>query len=193
MSIARVIQEVETFKHQVRESDTESLDLTLERYVSFKRTMARLFRDFAEAKLQTGAPVIDKIYDQIRNALQAFNDGKVPEKYLVVSPFNRTHTILLEYLARYVGTPVSGSKLRVLTGDQIHTERRLRELRDLGLHITSARVANDDQYILHSLELNLKHAATTQLLRNIKDDREIASRERAQLIEAVVSTASKLR
>ena len=81
--------------------------------------------------------------------------GRVPGKYLAVRGYKSVQPILLQYLAQHVGNPVRSSKLRVLTADQTHTERRVRDLRDLGFEVDWKKVADDDQYILKSTEADL--------------------------------------
>lgn len=186
MSLGLVIEELDRFREQLSSNQNESLDLTLERYVSFRRTVARLVRDHARKQLADHSKELDKIFAAIGRAMGAFDDGSIPPKYLVPSPYGQTHSDLLGYLVRHLGSPVSGSKLRVITGDQIHTERRLRELRNMGLDLTSERVFNDDQYVLRGLDVDLGRAAAAQIVRNIRDDRSLSKVERSKLIERVL-------
>ncbi len=105
--------------------------------------------------------------------------SRVPEKYLSVHGYKSVQPILLQYLAQHAGNPVRSSKLRILTSDQTHTERRVRDLRDLGFQVEWKKVADDDQYVLKSIQPDLNAAATLQVRKNVKDDKEAAkARER---------------
>jgi hypothetical protein len=95
------------------------------------------------------------------------------------------HPILFAYLARHIGEPVTASRLRLLTGDQVHTERRLRELRDLGLPLDSEQYADDDQYVLRSVTPDVDAAALYQAQHNVKRDRELDSRQRSQFLRVI--------
>jgi hypothetical protein len=44
--------------------------------------------------------------------------------------------------------------LRVVTGDSVHTERRVRELRELGLDVQTSKDSGYDYYTLGSLDVD---------------------------------------
>jgi hypothetical protein len=73
----------------------------------------------------------------------------------------------------------------VLTADQIHTERRVRDLRDLGFQVEWKKVSDDDQYVLVSTEPDLDAAAALQARKNIKDDKKLSKQEKEGLLNAV--------
>src|SRR5690348_6540821 len=102
----------------------------MERYSAFRRVLARQFRQLSERRLLGGERAIDAICLRIESVIRTNNLGVIPEKYLSVKKYGRTHAVLVQYLAERLGQSVPASRLRVLTGDQIHTERRVRELRD---------------------------------------------------------------
>jgi hypothetical protein len=58
------------------------------------------------------------------------------------------HGPLYAYLAAHVGEAVPAWRLRVLTAEQKETERRVRELRDLGLDVE----ASAETFTLRSLD-----------------------------------------
>src|SRR5205085_10090308 len=93
------------------------------------------------------------------------------------------HALLLEYLISHAGQPVAASRLRLLVGDQVHTERRLRELRDLGFGLTWRRVAGESQYLLAATAPDLDHAARSQLALNIRADKQLNRGARTSLLE----------
>ena len=141
----------------------------------------------SEARLLRGEAVIDAIRQQIERAIQAAAKRGLPQKYLTVKPYGKTHGVLLEYLAAHLARPVPASRLRILTGDQIHTERRVRELRALGLDISWHKVADEDQYILRNLTIDMHVAVKSQLERSVRADRSIGEDVRAGLLRNVLT------
>jgi hypothetical protein len=128
---------------------------------------------------------LTKIHEQMRSLFA----GKLPDRYLVVRGYKGIHPILLEYLAQHVGQPVRSSKLRVLTGDQTHTERRVRDLRDLGFAVEWKKVADDDQYELRSVQPDLDKAARLHVKRNINSDRTLSAQEKTKLLALTESSS----
>ena len=113
--------------------------------------------------------------------------GRVPEQYLVVGGYKGIHPILVEYLSQHVGEPVRSSKLRVLTGDQTHTERRVRDLRDLGFAVEWKKTSGEDQYELRHLEPDLDKAARLHVRRNLVKDKKLDQRQRGEFLASVDS------
>jgi hypothetical protein len=190
--IREVANELERFRDELLASDEESIDILLERYASFRRALSKQFRQVAEARLLRGGAVIDSVRQQIERAIRSADQGDLPKKYLTVRPYGRTHSVLLEYLSGRLARPVPASRLRVLTGDQIHTERRVRELRDLGLDVSWHKVADEDQYVLKSLEIDMRYAGKCQVERSIRADRSLDEAGAKRLLTAVPRFLSRM-
>ncbi len=155
------------------------LDRIIDGYLETRTLLAKTFRDLAQAHLQPVNPVLDEVRWKVERRMKVLYNGRVPKEYLAVRRYGATHQLLAAYLFRQVGRPVSASRLRLLTGDQVHTERRVRELRDLGLSVEAARVAGENQYILTSQEPDVDRGAAIQVAQNIKSsdlDTETQSR-----------------
>lgn len=97
----------------------------------FQKRLSIKFGQVASALLQ-GQQVLDKTRDAVYRRMRELFGGHTPDLYLEVPMYGAAQRKILEYLVLNVGLEVSGSRLRVIAEDQIHTERRLRELRDLG-------------------------------------------------------------
>ena len=106
-------------------------------------------------------------------------------KYLKVRRYARTHAALLGYLADNVGEPVLASRLRIVTGDQVHTERRVRELRDLGLAVTWKSTMSENHYVLESLEPNVGVGAPVQAAANVGSDKSLRPSVKDRLLRLV--------
>jgi hypothetical protein len=154
-------------------------------YISLRKGLARDFQQLAELDLQSDETALDAVRRQITQRMRERYGGRLPDRFLQVRGYKGVHPILFEYLARHAGEPVAGARLRVLTGDQVHTERRLRELRDLGFDITSARVADDDQYILRSAVPDLDFAAAFTAAHNLRNDRSLSEHDRNEYLGIV--------
>jgi hypothetical protein len=132
--------------------------------------------------LLRGDTLLEATRKRIESRMTELFAGRFPDKYLVVRGYKAVQPILLQYLAQHAGNPVKGSKLRVLTADQIHTERRVRDLRDLGFQVEWKKVADEDQYILNSAEPDLDSAAVLQLRKNIRDDKKLSKQDKDRLL-----------
>ena len=102
-----------------------------------------------------------------------------------VRGFGRAHRLILAMLAERVGQTVSVGELRMLTGDAVHTERRARELRDLGLDVDAKHTAGADAYVLSSTVPDVVRAARDLTIKNIREDKALSEPARAALISKV--------
>jgi hypothetical protein len=158
-------------------------DRVLSAYIESRRELAESFRDLAGAMLMHASDRIERVRAEIKATMQREFGGLVPERLVEVRAYASVHALLLEYLAAHVGEPVSASRLRILAGDQVHTERRVRELRDLGFAIAWKRGAGEIQYVLESDQPDLADAARSQLALGLRADKELGREARASLLE----------
>jgi hypothetical protein len=157
----------------------------LRAYLDAKARLAEAFRALALERLSDPTDdYVAAIADLDRQLVQSYS-GVLPEKYLRVRGYGGVHPQLFAYLSRRVGQVVSALELRVLTGDAVHTERRVRELRDLGFEILAAHSAGSDTYRLTSKRPDL-HKGALQIARlNIKSDRTLSASEQAALLQTI--------
>ena len=135
------------------------LDRLLEAYLETRRALARDFRALAVSISPNAAYELELVKSEIGKRLQQMFGALVPDRLLRVRGYRSVHAELLSYLSRRVGAPVMASKLRVLVGDQIHTERRVRELSNSGFAISWRKVAAEDQYVLAKASPDLDFGA----------------------------------
>lgn len=156
------------------------LDRLLEGYLEARRLLARDFRALAAAMIPSATAELEGVESDISARMeQLFARAMIPTRLLTVRGYGRVHAELLGYLRRRVGVPVMASRLRVLVGDQIHTERRVREIRALGFGVSWGRIAGEDQYVLAAVDPDLDVGARRQLALNIRADRSISPEARA--------------
>lgn len=167
------------------ESNGVEFERLLDGYLEARRGLAKQFSMVAQHYLLHGESILEKTRKEIERKMAALFGGQIPEKYFRVRGYKSVQPILLQYLAQHVGNPVRSSKLRILTSDQTHTERRVRDLRDLGFHVDWKKVSDEDQYVLKSLEPDLDAAATLQVRKNVKEDKKLAKGEKEALLASL--------
>jgi len=158
-------------------------DRLLIAYLETRRQLAKSFRELASLVLVKASERINEARADIEGHMRSEFGGIVPDRLLEVRGYATVHALLLEYLASHRGEPVAASRLRVLVGDQVHTERRVRELRDLGFPVTWKRVAGEDQYVLETADPDLDQAARSQLALNIRADKHLSKDARGSFLE----------
>ncbi|WP_433490597.1 hypothetical protein [Nocardia grenadensis] len=108
----------------------------------------------------------------------------IPEKYLRVPYGSRTHEELFGVLFDDKGAPVPAARLRIVTADSVHTERRTRELRELGLDIDATKANGEDVYTLKSLEIDIEKIRSI-VRKNMEKDKGIPADERQRYLDAI--------
>lgn len=153
----------------------------LNAYLGSRRKLSAELRALAEETLVGDLVELDRTIGRIEETMRLEYRGIVPDRLLKVRGYRGIHGVLAEYLSRNAGTPVTGSLLRLLSGDQVHTERRIRELRDLGYQLKAERVAGEDIYVL-DVPADVAGGALLQLKKNVRDDRKATEAEKAGLL-----------
>lgn len=183
--IAESLEHLASLVRSAMSSEQIGFEHLATEYLALRRSLARDFRELAERELEDEGDALEPVRHRISQRMRELYGGRVPDSYLHVRGYSGVHPILFAYLLRHPGEPVAGSRLRLLTGDQVHTERRLRELRDLGLPLDSAHQADDDHYVLRSSTPDVDAAALFQAKHNITNDRALESGRRAELLRAL--------
>jgi hypothetical protein len=176
---ASALDSVSTLRELLADMETEDRRL-ISAYLETKQILANAFEVLAAEKYADPS-----VLDGARRKVEAVMGDAysyLPAKYLKVRGYGKAHRRLVAYLARSQRVEVSAAELRMLTGDAVHTERRVRELRDLGFHLGARHTAGADVYMLLSAEPNVSLGAGLQVARNIRGDRSISAAEAADLI-----------
>lgn len=165
-------------------ADTECDDRRLVAgYLETKQSLALAFEALSVERFSDDsvlAGVKSSIVDAMRDRYPW-----APEKYRRVRNFGEAHSRLLAYLVNRAGTGVSALELRMLTRDAVHTERRARELRDLGFQLEARHASGSDVYVLVDAHPDLELGAQTLIIKNIREDRTIAREDAEALIRRV--------
>ncbi len=164
-------------------SGTSTQDL-LDSYLYAKRLLAESMQAVIRVDLTEPNKSFSIFRKQLQTAISDRYAGQIPDRYLKVPYGSRVHEELFGILLQHQGTPVQAALLRIVTGDSVHTERRLRELRELGLDIQTSRESDHDYYTLGSLSITMSfaHAIVANL---IKNDRELLPAEKQALLDQI--------
>jgi hypothetical protein len=132
----------------------ESPSAVLDAYLFAKRALAHSMQSLLRSQLPPASrAAFHELRARIRDELHSRFSETVPEQYLTVPYGTKANEELFAVLHQDIGSPVDSARLRTINGDDVHTERRIRELRELGLNITSIQVNGHQHYILGSVSL----------------------------------------
>jgi hypothetical protein len=141
-------------------------------YVDHKLTSARAMQRLALRHLALDLDALEGWKARVETAMDDIHlelGGLLPPDFIRVRGFARLHATLYAYLERHAGRPVAATRIRILTADQVHTERRVRELRDLGLAIATSEAGGEDTYLLDPEASDPAAGGRIQLVRNLKE------------------------
>lgn len=113
----------------------------------------------------------DSLLDYTRSQVAARMKELFPHEPAALSKIPKygwTQRVTLELLAQNVGRPVPATRIRTLLNEQVHAERRMRELRELGFEITPHQKKGKTHYQLAGLNPDLDKAARYFFDRNKK-------------------------
>lgn len=161
--------------------DTESSEVrTTAGYLDAKRTLAKAFQTRALEKYGA-SQVLDETVALVEGGIrEAF--PQLPPRYARVQGYGAVHVSLLGYLADRVGEDVSAEELRILTCDAVHTERRVRDLRDLGFTLSFGKAGGSQVYRLQDRVPDVLEGARLNVAKNIRNDKTMTSDQRAELL-----------
>lgn len=161
------------------ETDGSAQDL-FDSYQRAKAISAHAMQARMRMHLPERCGTFHQLRDRLHEEITKRYGDTLPHKYLRVPYGSRTHEELFSVLLDYRGRTVPSALLRIVTADSVHTERRTRELRELGLDIDASKANDTDVYTLRSLEID--EAKIPSIVKNnVEKDRKVlptAERER---------------
>lgn len=157
-------------------------------YHLLRTTLAFSFRDLALAALPAPTPSYADLRQTVQAEMRRLFEGRVDSSLLRVTGYTSPHPQLYALLMANVGQAVPAWRLRILTNDAVHTERRTRELRDLGLTIETWVEDEEAHYRLTSRTPDSVYAAAYQLRE--RAGKLKSSGQKRAIIELAESTAT---
>ncbi|GGX44975.1 hypothetical protein [Streptomyces fructofermentans] len=161
----------------------ESAEAVFSAYLFAKKDLARSMQELLRATLPLSRPGFEELRSRVRESLQERFGDRIPEKYLAVPYDSVACQDLFGLLRENMGKPVDTAVLRALNADDVHTERRIRELRELGLRIDSVKRDGVGCYLLASLDLD--PAQMSALVAKAIKKASLTEAEQKQLIAAL--------
>lgn len=158
-----------------------NVDALLANYVNLRRTMGAELSSICGDLLVAQQSALAEHRQRVAAHMAELFGGIASADLLTVRGYAGVHDIIFEYLARHVGEAVPISRIRVLTGDQVHTERRIRELRDLGFEISWKKAGGEDQYMLAALDVDLDRVAAAIFRSNVRESTTLSGAMRQRL------------
>lgn len=126
-------------------------------YVFAKQNLARAMQTLmCSLTSDEHRKIFNELHGQVAAEVRRQYQEIIPEKYLHVGYKSDVHIDLFSTLIRHLGKDVEADKLRLVTADSVHTERRVRELRELGFDISWRNVGRVSMYKLGSLDLDFR-------------------------------------
>jgi hypothetical protein len=177
------LAELELLRSLIQEEGAE--DRIIEGYLQAREVLSRSFRTLMLQGLTSKLSLLSETRQEIERCMSQLFAGLIPLKYLVIRGRSSPHAEILAYLALRVEKPVRADELRILTGDAIHTERRTRELRDLGFGIVARHTAGADTYTLSSITPDYRWAAVHQVRKKIAGAGDLSREMKDELLRVV--------
>ncbi|OKH91201.1 hypothetical protein [Streptomyces uncialis] len=156
-----------------------------ESYAYTKEVTARA----VQARMEMYLPDSDAAFHHVRGVilreLTARYGHAIPESILRVPYGSSVHERIFALLHEQLARPVPAAIIRIVTADNVHTERRIRELRELGLDVHPTGSGNEQGgYELRSLEVDL--GKLPSIARNIiRSKKSLPADRRAQMLRDV--------
>ncbi|WP_411107158.1 hypothetical protein [Streptomyces sp. cmx-4-9] len=132
----------------------ESAEAVFGAYLAAKKDLARSMQELLRSTLPPSRPAFAELRSRVSDTLQERFGGRVPQRFLAVPYDSPANQDLFGLLHEHMGRPVETAVLRAVNADDIHTERRIRELRELGLRIKPVKREGSGCYVLVSADLD---------------------------------------
>ncbi|MFC4500463.1 MULTISPECIES: hypothetical protein [Streptomyces] len=136
------------------ESEDASPDDLIDAYLFAKRQLAQSMQALLLSQLPPECPEFAELRASIQAEMKNRYADLIPERFLKVPYGSKVHELLFMILLRSLGKRVDSDRLRLATRDNVHTERRTRELRELGFSIATSEDDGSQYYTLISLEID---------------------------------------
>ncbi|WP_306322313.1 MULTISPECIES: hypothetical protein [unclassified Streptomyces] len=149
---------------------------TYAKKVAARALQARMFMHLPERNED-----FHRIHARVQAELDARYGNFFPDGFLKTPYSGQLHERLFSLLQENLNTDLEGDMLRIVTADSVHTERRARELRELGLDVECRKAKEGDFYNLHSLDLTFERLPS--LVRTITRSKVKEKSERDRLLE----------
>lgn len=179
--MARSAAEFLSIIEQENEEPSADVELVLDSYVRHRGDVAKEMRAMAEMAFAGGASGLMATCIELGDFMSTVLGDVVDAKYLGTPKPGPTHQVLFAYLAAHLGVPVAAVRLKAISGEQTHCERRVRELRDFGYVVQASSSAGQNSYALSPQEPDILVVARGILRRRLLEDTSLSEAERDEI------------
>ncbi|MEU1172776.1 hypothetical protein ACWECC_22135 [Streptomyces microflavus] len=127
-----------------------------EAYTYAKDIAARAMQSRMLGDLPTENKKFKSLHAEIKQEMESRYKDAIPANLLRTPYSGKTHEHLFSLLQKHLAQPVHAAMLRIVTADNVHTERRARELRELGLDVHWYDIEEISVYELRSLDIDFE-------------------------------------
>jgi hypothetical protein len=162
------------------EREDASPDDLIDAYLFAKRHLAQSMQALLLSQLPSRCPEFMGLRARIQEEMNnRYADG-IPDRFLKVPYGSKVHELLFMILLRNLGKPVDSDRLRLATRDNVHTERRTRELRELGFNIAPSEADGSQHYTLADLKIDYTKVPDL-IAKEIKKSKSLTMTEKRRL------------
>jgi hypothetical protein len=162
----------------------ESPERILKGYLEARGLLSDWMYQLAVEQVKPAVGRLEEVKALVKKRMEYLFADRIPAQYLRVRGYRSTHAHIYALLFLNQGEPVTADRIRILTADAVHTERRIRELRALGLTIDAVQLGALDAYVLRSKEPDVNAAAKEQVKHNLKS-KSVQEEERKKLLAKI--------
>ncbi|WP_329163554.1 hypothetical protein OHB49_26665 [Streptomyces sp. NBC_01717] len=163
-------------------SSHEDPQTLFEAYTYAKDITARAIQARMLMHLPTENREFKMLHARVQQEMHSRYQGMIPLRFLRAPYSGKTHERLFSLLQENLARPVPAAMLRIVTGDNVHTERRARELRELGFDVHWHETKEISVYNLRSLDLDFNMIPA--VVRNkVKKSKSLTTDEKQRLLK----------
>ncbi|WP_328513819.1 hypothetical protein OHB25_37915 [Streptomyces mirabilis] len=163
------------------EREDASPDDLIDAYLFAKRHLAQSMQALLLSQLPSECPEFMELRARIQTKMNDRYADRIPERFLKVPYGSKVHELLFMILLRNLGKPVDSARLRLATRDNTHTERRARELRELGFNIAPSEADGSQHYTLVNMEIDWMKVPEL-IAKEIKKSKSLTEAQKRSLV-----------
>ncbi|MFF4898372.1 hypothetical protein [Streptomyces sp. NPDC001068] len=164
------------------ERESTPPDDLIDAYLFAKRNLAQSMQALLLSQLPSECPDFAELRASIQAEMENRYADRIPERFLKVPYGSKVHELLFMILLRNLGNRVDSDRLRLATRDNVHTERRTRELRELGFNIATSESDGGQYYTL--VDLGIDFSKVPELIaKTINKSESLTTAEKSNLMD----------
>ncbi|MEU8932679.1 hypothetical protein AB0D30_22695 [Streptomyces sp. NPDC048409] len=164
------------------ERESTPPDDLIDAYLFAKRHLAQSMQALLLSQLPSECPEFAELRANIQAEMENRYADRIPERFLRVPYGSKVHELLFMILLRNLGNRVDSDRLRLATRDNVHTERRTRELRELGFNIATSELDGGQFYTLVNLAIDFSKVPEL-IAKTIDKTKSLTKAEKTNLVD----------